>query len=345
METNDRKRTLNTEASESDFRRLLRDVRANRLPTDALLEHDAFKNRLRLITMAHARTAQDAEELANDVRLKVWQNLQQFKPDDRRPYDGFFSWVRVVTRNAFFNSLQAKDLRRPEFDDRPIEDIDIADPKTDIEFSVLYKEVLNEFEKSIHALPRTQRLAIAFYLQGHTFREISEKMREAGFRSSHAAVRTWIKGGIKAFFPEAAHLQENRSRNARVTRIRATRAKRQFHTILEQAINSGSAIIASEDAYVRALTRVRPKRSEANQPKSRPGWQSANDLLKSMQSRESKAGIQAAFESSPEDLGRAAVEYASKERNVPVSSLTTLLMATSTANVVGRVMNFTKDAA
>ncbi|HKO62484.1 MAG TPA: sigma-70 family RNA polymerase sigma factor [Pyrinomonadaceae bacterium] len=340
---NARKRTLNTEESESDFRQLLREVRANRLPTDALLEHAVFKNRLRLITMANARTAQDAEELANDVRLRVWKNLQQFKPDDKRAYDGFFSWVRGITRHAFFNSLRAN-LRRPELDDRPIEDIDIADPKTDIEFSVLYKEVLTEFEKSIHALPRTQRLAIAFYLQGHTFKEISEKMHEAGFRSSHATVRTWIKGGIKAFSPNATHLQENRSENVRVTKIRATRAKRQFHTILEKAIDSGAAAITSEDTYSLTLVRVRPKRSKTKQPNSRPGWQSANDLLKSMQSRESKEGVQAAFESSPEDLGRAAVEYATKERNVPVSSLTTFLMATSTANVVGRVMNLTKDA-
>jgi hypothetical protein len=85
--------------------------------------------------------------------------------------------------------------------------------------------------------------------------------------------------------------------------------------------------------------------SKTTQPNLRPGWKSANDLLKSMQSPKSKQGIQAAFEASPEALGRAAVEHATKGRRVPVSSLTTFLMAASTVNVVGRVMDLSEDVA
>lgn len=335
---------LNTEASESDLRRLLQDIKQKRVPTEVLLEDEIFKNRLRLITMAHARTPQDAEDLANDVRIKVWRNIQHFKPDYRRPYDGFFSWLRAVTRNTFIDTPGRRCI--VELDERRVEDLDIADTHMDIEQSLLYKEVMAEFEKSINALPRRERLAVAYYLQGFTFRETSEKMRQAGFSSSHVTVHRWIRDGLSAFFPESANSQNIRSKNVRLTKVRATRAKREIYSILEQAINSGTAFVMSEDINRTPLVSVvRHKGSETAPSISRPSRQSANDLLKSMQRPESKRGIEAAFDASPEALGQAAVEHANKRRKIPVGSLTTFLMAASTVNVVGRVMNLSKDAA
>lgn len=339
-----RKPTSNIDERESDFVRLLQSVLANDVPVEELLEHEIFRNRLRLITLAHARTTQDAEELANDVRLKVWQNLRDFKPDYGQPYGSFFAWLRVVTRNAFLNTLGRREV---EYD--PLEDLDIADTQRDIESSVLYREVLAEFEKSINALPQRQRLAVAYYLQGYTFRETSERMLQAGFRSSHVRfIRKWIKDGlITAFFPKPGQIPNVRSSNVRVTKVRATRAKREFYTVLEQAINSGTVVaVTSEGTYITPRTPLlRHRTSKTAQPNSRPGWQSANDLLKNMQSPESKQGIQAAFDASPEALGEAAVEDANERRKVPVGTLTTFLMAASTANVVERVMNLSEDAA
>ncbi|HKO44893.1 MAG TPA: sigma-70 family RNA polymerase sigma factor [Pyrinomonadaceae bacterium] len=294
--------------------------------------------------MAHARTAQDADELANDVRLQVWQNLQNFKPDNIHPSGNFFAWVRTIARNRVIDTLRR---RQVDFDDQPVEDLDIADPHTDIESSFLYKEVLAEFEKSINALPERERLAVAYYLQGFTFRKTSEKMRQAGFSASHVTVRYWIRDALSAFFLKSGNdPQKDRSRNLRVTRVRATRAKKEFYTILEHAINSGTAVIMPENAYRAPIALVsKRKTSKTTLPTSQPGWQSANDLLKSMQSRESKQGIQAAFDASPDELGKAAVKHAGRGRRVPVGSLTTFLMAASTANVVERVMNLSEDVA
>lgn len=333
---------LNTEASEADFRRLLQDIRARRVPADVLFEDQIFKTRVRLITMTLAQTAEDAQELANDVHLKVSTNLQHFKPNYDRPYGNFFSWVRRIAQNAFIDSLRWRNIQVHE--QRP-EDLDIADTETDIERSFLYKEVLAEFEKSINALPDRERLAIAYYLQGFSFREISKKMLEAGFSSSHVMVSKWIREALSAYFQKSGNLKNIGSKNVKVTKVRATRAKREFYTILEHAINSGTAGM-SEDIHRTSLAAVvKPESSKTTQLTSHPGWQSANDLLKSMQSPESKRGIEAAFEASPEALGQAAVEHANKGRKIPVSSLTTYLMATSTVNVVGRVMNLTKDVA
>jgi antitoxin Phd len=202
-----------------------------------------------------------------------------------------------------------------------------------------------EFEMSINALPGRERLAMVYYLQGFSFRDISEKMTQAGFSSSHVTVQKLIRDSLMAFFNKSS-LQNVRSKNVRVTRVRATRAKREFHTILEQAINSGTFAIRSEDTYRHGFAPgEKRKSSKPTHPRSRSGWASANDLLARMQDPESKHGIQAAFDASPEELGRAAVEHVNIARKVPVDSLTTFLMATSTVNVVERVMNLTKDAA
>jgi RNA polymerase sigma factor (sigma-70 family) len=335
-----REPTSNIDERESDFVRLLQNVLANQVPMDELFEDEIFRNRLRLITRAQARTEQDAEDLANEVCLKVLRILGMFKPNYEQPYGRFFSWLRKVTHHTFLDSVQGRKLK---LDDQPVEDLNIADTHSDIESSVLYKEVMAEFEKSISALPEKQQLAIVFYLRGFTLREIPDKMRQAGFPSSNVSVRRWIKDGISAFFPESHEFQNIGSKNVRVTKVRAIRAKREFYTILEQAINSGPATL---NIY-RTLARpeVRRKASRTTQLTSSADWRSANDILKNMQSRESKHGIQAAFDASSEALGQAAVEYASSRRKVPVGSLTTFLMAASTANVVERVMNLTEDAA
>jgi len=310
---NPREETSGTRRDESDFSRLLREVLENQASLEMLLEDPLFKSKLRLITMAHARTTQEAEELANDVRIKVSQKLQHFQPDYRNPYGSFFSWLRTLTRKLY---------------QQRIVNLDSANTQTDMETSVLYKQVKAEFEKIINALPEKERLAIAYYLQGFSLKETSEKMLQAGFSASQGTVTRWIRDVLRAFW-ESGTLENIKSKNVRVTKVRATRAKKEFRTILDQAINSGTPAITPEGIYGSKGTQ--------------PGWASANDLLQKMQSPESKQGVQDAFKASPKELGRAAVEHVNKGRKVPVSSLT-YIMAASTVNVVGRVMNLTKDA-
>ena len=48
----------------------------------------------------------------------------------------------------------------------------------------------------------------------------------------------------------------------------------------------------------------------------RPGWESALDLLRKMQTPASRRGIQAAFDTPPTKLGQTAVKHAKKRRNI-----------------------------
>jgi RNA polymerase sigma factor (sigma-70 family) len=332
---------LNTGDSEADFRRLLLDVKEDKASVAVLLDDPVFTRRLRVIVRALAQTAEAAEELANDVRLKVWRDLPEFTPDYESVYGNFFRWLSSIARNTYLDTLRRRQVK---LDEQPIDNLDIVDPQMDIESSFLFKEVMAEFEKTINALPERERLAIAYYLQGFSSREISEKMLGAGVSVSHVTILKWTRDALATFFHNRGHLENIRSKNVRTMKVRATRAKREFHTILEHAINAGTPDITSEKTYRKSRAHVTNRKTpRKTQPTLRPDWQTANDLLKKMQSPESKQGISAAFEAPPEALGIAAIEHANKGRKVPVGSLTTYLMATSTANVVGKVMNLTKD--
>jgi antitoxin Phd len=339
------KKTSDTDENEVEFCRLLKEIQAGKASSEALLVNPVFNKRLRLIAMTYAPTAHDTKELENDVRILVWRTLKRFKPDYTKPYGKFFAWLKVLTRNVFADSCHSRSV---DFDDRRLDDLSNEDVGIDIEASVLYREVIAEFEKNVNALPLRERLAVGYYLQGFSFRETSAKMGEAGFQAGHVTVRKWVRESLSAFF-ESSQLNKPRgnstSQNSKVTKARATRAKREFFSILEQAINSGTAAIQEDTRKVRSAPLVGRKTPKATRAGARPGWESALDLLKKMQTPESKQGRQAAFEASPEELGRAAVKYANKARNVPVASLTTFLMATSTVSVVGRVMGLSGDVA
>lgn len=75
------------------------------------------------------------------------------------------------------------------------------------------------------------------------------------------------------------------------------------------------------------------------------GWESAVALLEKMQTPESKRGIQAAYEASPEKLGLTAVKHAQKRRNLPVASSTTSLIAAPTRKVLRRAKSLPAKAA
>jgi hypothetical protein len=66
-EERNEKTDFDIDERESEFGQLLQNVLADRAPMDVLFEDEIFKNRLRLITMAYARTEQGAEDLARFV--------------------------------------------------------------------------------------------------------------------------------------------------------------------------------------------------------------------------------------------------------------------------------------
>lgn len=200
------------------FCELLRKVQDGREPIDALFNNQTFRERLHVIISAHRQKPEDAEELANDVRVKVWRYINGFTPDYTCDYGRFFGWLRSIARNSFLDTLK-DDLQYGN--ERP-EDLNSKDPSIDIEGQLLYKERLQELESCINALPEKERLATTYHvLRGLPSRITAELLTKAGFECTHVTVLKWVRDGLKTYFPNAkgfslVKVQRRASKSTRV---------------------------------------------------------------------------------------------------------------------------------
>lgn len=184
------------------FSSLLRNVQNGCEPIDALFREPIFQERLRLMISVHRQSLrpEDSEELANEVRFKVWRYLSGFKPDYAYDYGKFFAWVRQIVRNSFLDRLK-DDVQYS--DERP-EDLNSVDLRVNLEEELLHRERVRELESCIENLPERERLATTCHvLQGLPSRITAEILTRAGYPCTHVTVLKWVRDGLKPYFPEA----------------------------------------------------------------------------------------------------------------------------------------------
>ncbi|MGZ8842592.1 MAG: RNA polymerase sigma factor [Pyrinomonadaceae bacterium] len=211
--------------SETDFELTLRECRSGRKPIDSLLVHPAFVKRTRRICLLHAQNEYDAEELYQDVSLKVCQSLRRTAgfPDER----SFFSWLRVIARNVFFDRFRMRDRR----EEVSIDDLDIPDPGIDLERDYYWRELREKVRSCIASQPVERRLATELYiLTGYSARETAEILNRQGIKCSHATVTNWVRDALLTVFPKASkrsaiHVSRKKSELAKVP-IRELMAKK-----------------------------------------------------------------------------------------------------------------------
>jgi RNA polymerase sigma factor (sigma-70 family) len=191
----------NTDKGEDgEFCTLLRRIAEGYEPFDALFENSVFKERLRVMISAHRQKPEDAEELANDVRLKVWRSFSGFTPNYAHDYGNFFAWLRKVIRTSFFDTLK----KHVEYGDERPEDLNSVDRTVDIERELLYRERLEELKSCINALPERERLATTCHvLEGLPSRITADILTKAGYPCTHVTVLKWVRDGLKPYFPDA----------------------------------------------------------------------------------------------------------------------------------------------
>jgi RNA polymerase sigma-70 factor, ECF subfamily len=94
----------------------------------------------------------DAEDLAQQVFIRVWKSAQRYKPTAK-----FTTWLFRITRNLVFNEMR----RRKHFVE-PAEDL--AEPAEraahEPDRALLEEELQSAIQEAISALPESQRLAI-----------------------------------------------------------------------------------------------------------------------------------------------------------------------------------------
>lgn len=122
--------------------------------------------------MAYAVLQDDglAEEITQDVFLKVWRQPQRWDPDKGR----LSTWLLNVTRNAAIDR-QRKEQRRPTGDAAPLIAVDdLPQPAPTTEMAWYDGQVMRDL---LRELPDEQQTAIyyAFY-QGMTHEEVAEHL-------------------------------------------------------------------------------------------------------------------------------------------------------------------------
>jgi RNA polymerase sigma-70 factor (ECF subfamily) len=114
---------------------------------------------------------QDAEDLTQEIFLKMWRNLKKFKKEKN-----FKSWLFKIAKNTCFDFLRKKkrDLALN------LENLDIlADFAPSLIEEVEKENLIEKIKKEIEKLPlKMQKVLDLYYNFGLNFREISEVLGE-----------------------------------------------------------------------------------------------------------------------------------------------------------------------
>lgn len=107
----------------------------------------------------------DADDLAQSVSLRALERLHQFDGGD-----GLERWLFRIAQTVWINELRSRAIRRSG-GLIAIEEIEIADPKSNTETNIFAAQVLHR----VMALPEAQRSTVFLaYVEGYQYKEVAE---------------------------------------------------------------------------------------------------------------------------------------------------------------------------
>jgi len=125
---------------------------------------DAYKNLVFNLCLKMTRSRENAEEIAQDVFLKVFQGIRTFKGNSK-----FSTWLYQIT---YFTTLNY--LRKHRMETREINERDAIDsyeqPVSNLFAEDQKKYILEAFD---HLNPEERALVNFYYLADHTMEEIA----------------------------------------------------------------------------------------------------------------------------------------------------------------------------
>lgn len=109
--------------------------------------------------------AQDVEDLASDVFLKVYEKLDRF--DDSKA--SLSTWIYTITRNTVIDHYRTQKKFTPLDESYPAED--------NVDSALLQEEMLESLATQLEKLDkRAQKIVILRYFHGKTLKEIAQQM-------------------------------------------------------------------------------------------------------------------------------------------------------------------------
>ena len=130
---------------------------------------DKHKDMVFTICVKIVRKAEDAEELAQDVFLKVYEKLESFRGDAR-----FSTWLYRIAYNAAISKTRKRRLEVEALDDFTINNYSVDDVKEELQ-TIDKEEQQVLLKKAMESLSDDDYLIIKlFYLKELPVKDISE---------------------------------------------------------------------------------------------------------------------------------------------------------------------------
>jgi len=110
----------------------------------------AFKNKIYSFSFSFTRSAEVAEEITQDVFIKVWTNHESLNE-----IENIDAWLSAITRNLCFNYLKKSALEKKTKD---LFQKTQTDSEQNVEQYLSYKDKANQVAEAINQLSPQQRL-------------------------------------------------------------------------------------------------------------------------------------------------------------------------------------------
>jgi len=149
-----------------------RAVKGDERAYEALL--NSYKGRIFSYVYRTIRNYHDAEDITFDTFVKCFKSLKAF--DTNRP---FTTWLYTIAHNTALDFLRKNKKHYEQLDDRPIEEVEIADEKSSRPMSDYESQMrLNKLERALGQLaPIDREIVILFHREERSYQEISEILK------------------------------------------------------------------------------------------------------------------------------------------------------------------------
>lgn len=102
--------------------------------------------------------ANDSEDIAQQVFIRVWKHAKRYKPDNK-----FTTYLYTITRNLVYNESRRRSRKKTISSEQLQEDSNFQaaeEPAAQPDSSLLEAELQSAIDKAIQQLPEKQRLAV-----------------------------------------------------------------------------------------------------------------------------------------------------------------------------------------
>ncbi|MCL1883517.1 MAG: sigma-70 family RNA polymerase sigma factor [Defluviitaleaceae bacterium] len=133
-----------------------------------------YKNLVYSIILRQTRDSEEANDLSQDVFLKVYKNLDKYTPEFK-----FSTWVMRITSNHIIDMHRKKKYETVSFDALAESGGKLVSPNLSPESDYIKREETERVSKIVSSLPEMYKIPVVLYhQQGMSYQEISEEIGE-----------------------------------------------------------------------------------------------------------------------------------------------------------------------